>query len=186
MRSTAFLTLVATAALTATGCSSSATGTSRPHVTPPRGVGQASTPTSPPQLRDACGLLTDAQLAAATNTTVHGHAQQAAPSYQSVCQWTLSSSEPRDVGDPDVKVTLEQDDDLGAGMDTFADDTRDFDPVPGLGEKAATGQQGGIGPVEVVVLDHGLVYTVQVNVSDYPDQNVQFGEALARLAVAAG
>ena len=111
-------TLLTCVTLTACNSSGSVHGNapeSVGRVAPTHAIAPVSNPaTAPSQVADACGLLTDAQVAAATGTTVRSHAPQVAQPGESACQWTLSSTNPRDVGDPNVTLTVQPDDDLGA------------------------------------------------------------------------
>lgn len=169
-------------------CGSSAHHPGRPLVT---GFGQRGTSGnhavhlgtstgSGPSAPDACALLTDTQITSATAATVVEHHPSFAQAGASACVWTLRSTNVADVGNPSLKVTAEPDTDLGAGVDTFQDATRGFGPVTGLGERAASGQSFGEGPVEVVVLQHRVVYIVMTQVAGHPEEDETYNELLAR------
>jgi hypothetical protein len=134
---------------------------------------------------DACGLLADAQIPTATKTTVGQHDATPSPLADSTCTWTLSFADPEDVADPSLKVTTAADKDLGAGIDVFQDATRGYASVSGIGEKAAAGKNGRIGPQELVVLENGVVVSVTAEVTGSDDQDELINEALGHLALAA-
>lgn len=131
---------------------------------------------------DVCGLLTDAQVATATKTTVQAHRPESSIA-GAACRWDLASTNPSDLANPYVTVAVESNDDLGAGIDTFADATRGYSAVPGLGEKAATGVPGGVGGPQLVVLAHGLVLTVVSQVHEYDTDNKTANQSLAELVL---
>lgn len=185
MRTTMMAALAAVAmALTACSPGASSHGGGTSPYSAPHGFGGApgeQATSAAAAVPDPCALVTDQEVAMLTHTTVIRHETRNLAA-MSGCIWTLHSSESQAIADPTVQLATEPNKDLGAGIDSYQDQTRGYTPISGLADKASRGR-GNSGADQTVVLKHGIVVVVTVQIYGNSNDDAA-SDSLARFATA--